>query len=78
MVLCVFVGEYGRLYCPVQKINGHKVVSFGCFLYLPAVQTVACFLPAIHLVYTEVPLALQISFMTVHKWRLTVGLVHLQ
>jgi hypothetical protein len=23
------VGGYGRLYCPVQNINGHKVSPFG-------------------------------------------------
>jgi hypothetical protein len=59
MILCVSVGEYGRLYCAVHKMNGHKVVLFGCFLNLTTMQTVACSLPAISLPYTEVPLALQ-------------------
>jgi len=58
-VLCIFVGGYGRLYCPVQNINGHKVAPFRCFLYLSAVQTVARSLLAICLADTAVPLALQ-------------------
>ena len=55
MVLCVvFVGEYGRLYCAVQKMNGRSIVwSVGrsvTKLFRSAVSSANCrMLPACHL-----------------------------